>query len=81
DYQLSRAQILGEFGDPAAAIGQYDALITQKPGKPSLLKGRCWTKALRQVQIDTALKDCTSAIELSDDTSEILDSRAVVWLR
>lgn len=81
DYQLSRAQILGEFGDPAAAIGQYDALITQKPGKPSLLNGRCWTKALRQVQIDTALKDCTSAIELSDDSSEILDSRAVVWLR
>ena len=31
--------------------------------------------------LDTALKDCTSAIELSENTIPILDSRALIWFR
>ncbi|MQI18255.1 tetratricopeptide repeat protein, partial [Escherichia coli] len=41
----------------------------------------CWTKGTRSVMLDTAVKDCTRAIELSEDTSGPLDSRAMVWFR
>ena len=76
-----RAALLGDYGDPALALREYDALIAEKPGTPTFLNARCWVKATRQVMLDTALKDCTSAIELSDQSAAILDSRAVVFLR
>jgi tetratricopeptide (TPR) repeat protein len=81
DYRMAKATVVGEFGDPAAAIAELDALIAAKPGVPGLLNARCWIKATRNVQVDTALKDCTSAMELSDSTAAILDSRALVWMR
>ncbi|MDZ3832590.1 MAG: DUF3857 domain-containing protein [Sphingopyxis sp.] len=77
----SKAQIVGEHGDAVAAIEELDALIAAKPGTPMLLNSRCWIKATRNIAIDTALKDCTSALELSDSTASILDSRALVWMR
>ena len=76
-----KASVLGEFGDPKEAVAFYDTLIAEKPGSPTLLNGRCWTKGTRIVMLDTALKDCTKAIELSDDTLAALDSRALVWYR
>ena len=81
DYRRSKASIIGEFGDAQRALAELDALITEKPGSPIILNERCWIKAIRYIQIDTALKDCTSAIELSESTAAILDSRAVVWIR
>jgi tetratricopeptide (TPR) repeat protein/transglutaminase-like putative cysteine protease len=76
-----KAELLGEFGDPKEGIALYDTLIAAKPGTPTLLNGRCWAKGTRNVMLDTALKDCTKAIELSDDTLQALDSRALVWYR
>lgn len=76
-----KASVIGEFGDPGEAVALYDTLIAEKPGSPTLLNGRCWAKGTRNVMLDTALKDCTKAIELSDDTLAALDSRALVWYR
>ncbi len=76
-----KAALIGEFGDAAEAVRLYDAMIAEKPGSPNLLNGRCWIKGTRSVMLDTALKDCTSAIELSDSTLAALDSRAMVWYR
>lgn len=81
DYRRSKSALIGQFGDAQAALAQLDALIAEKPGSPALLNQRCWIKASRNVQIDSALKDCTSAIELSESTAAILDSRALVWMR
>lgn len=78
---LDRAMLIASYGDVQEGLAQMDTLIAKKPGNPELLNARCWAKASRQVQIDTALKDCTSAIELTDNSAPILDSRAVVWLR
>ncbi|MEP9402338.1 DUF3857 domain-containing protein [Sphingomonas silueang] len=80
-YRSEKASLLGEFGDPAEALKLYDTLIAEKPGSPGLLNGRCWVKGTRSVGLDTALKDCTGAIELSDNTLAALDSRAMVWFR
>jgi tetratricopeptide (TPR) repeat protein len=76
-----KASLVGEFGDAAEAVKLFDALIAEKPGSPSLLNGLCWVKATRAVMLDTALRNCTDAIELSSDTMQALDSRAMVWYR
>ncbi|MFK5108591.1 hypothetical protein ACI394_29055, partial [Klebsiella pneumoniae] len=52
-----------------------------KPGNPDILNLQCWLKGTRQVMLDSALKDCTRAIELSESTAGALDSRAMVWYR
>jgi tetratricopeptide (TPR) repeat protein len=80
-YREAKADLIGEFGDPAEAVKLYDQLIADKPGSPQLLNGRCWVKATRSVMLDTALKDCTEAIELSANSAHALDSRALVWYR
>jgi tetratricopeptide (TPR) repeat protein len=80
-YRRAKADVLGEFGDPKEAIGILDTAIAEKPGSPSLLNARCWVKGTRAVMLDTAIKDCTTAVELSDVSSAPLDSRAVVWFR
>jgi tetratricopeptide (TPR) repeat protein len=80
-FREAKASLIGDFGDVHEAIKLYDILIAEKPGSPSLMNGRCWIKATHSVMLDTALKDCTSAIELSSDTTGPLDSRALVWYR
>jgi tetratricopeptide (TPR) repeat protein len=80
-YRQAKASMVSEFGTAADALALYDALIAEKPGSPSLLNARCWTKGIRSVMLDTALKDCTRSIELSSDTSAALDSRALIWYR
>lgn len=68
-------------GDYAGAIATLDAAIAEKPGNPVLLNARCWTKGVGNLALDTALKDCTKAIELADDPTAALDSRAMVYFR
>jgi tetratricopeptide (TPR) repeat protein len=80
-YRRARADILGKYGDPKQAIDILDTAIAEKPGSPSLLNARCWVKGTRSVMLDTAIKDCTTAVELSDVSAAPLDSRAVVWFR
>ena len=56
DFEKAKADLIGQFGDPVAAVKLFDGLISAKPGSPSLLNGRCWTKATRNVMLDSALK-------------------------
>ena len=81
EYRIARASLVGEFGDEQTAISELDALNIEKPGSPALLNARCWVKATQNLQLESALKDCTSAIELSENTPATLDSRALVWMR
>jgi tetratricopeptide (TPR) repeat protein/transglutaminase-like putative cysteine protease len=80
-YRGMKASMLADYGNPSDALALYDSMISEKPGSPSLLNGRCWTKGTHQMMLESALKDCTQAIELSDDSSAALDSRAMVWYR
>jgi tetratricopeptide (TPR) repeat protein len=80
-YRQAKASLIGEYGDGAESVRQFDTLIAEKPGSPTLMNGRCWTKGIHAIMLDTALKDCTTAIELSSQTSGALDSRAMVWFR
>lgn len=76
-----KAEVLAFAGDKAGAVAANDAALAETPGIPSLLNERCWTKATLGTGLDTALKDCTKALELTDDPAPILDSRAMAYFR
>lgn len=76
-----KAEVLARTGDKDAALIAIDQAVAASPGNPQLLNSRCWIKGTLNVALDTALKDCTRSIELSDSTIAALDSRAMVFFR
>ena len=76
-----KADILAHAKDSEGALAALDEAIAAKPGNPGLLNERCWTKATLNVQLDTALQDCTQSIELASHNSGALDSRALAYIR
>lgn len=81
EFHTMKAQMEAEGGNAEAAITTIDAAVADDPGNATLLNGRCWLKGTNNVALETALKDCTKAIELSDYPAQALDSRAMVYLR
>jgi len=81
DAIATRADLLADTGDTAGALAALDGAITEKPGDPFLLNNRCWVKGTRKAALDTALKDCTKAIELDGSPAAALDSRAMVYFQ
>jgi len=80
-YASQRANLLSEAGRADEAIALLDTALTEKPGDPSLLNSRCWIKGTSNRALDTALKDCTKSIELSEYPQNAQDSRAMVYFR
>lgn len=80
-YVSSKAELQAQSGDVPGAITMLDGALAERPGLPGLLNARCWVKGTRNVGLDTALKDCTKAIELTDNIAGVLDSRAMVYFR
>ncbi len=76
-----KATALSRAGDVEGALAAIDAAIEKKPGNGQLRNNRCWIKGTMNVQLDTALTDCTRAIQLSDNSAMALDSRAMVYFR
>lgn len=76
-----KADVLAQGGDPEGAVKVLDEAIASRPGDPGLLNARCWIKGTRNLALDTALIDCTKAMQLSDNPAPILDSRAMVYFR
>ena len=76
-----KADALGKAGRAVEATALLADALTERPGDPGLLNALCWIRGTREVQLDAALKDCTRAIELSDDASAVLDSRAMVFFK
>jgi tetratricopeptide (TPR) repeat protein/transglutaminase-like putative cysteine protease len=81
NFLAAKAEIEANSGDREAAIATIDAAIAQSPNKPALFNSRCWIKGTLNVALDTALKDCTKSIELTDTPGAALDSRAMVYFR
>jgi tetratricopeptide (TPR) repeat protein/transglutaminase-like putative cysteine protease len=76
-----KAEVLARAGKSAEALEVINKANADKPGNPDLLNGRCWVRALANVELDAALKDCTKAIELSEYPAGMLDSRGLVYFR
>jgi tetratricopeptide (TPR) repeat protein len=80
-YGTQLASLLVEAGRGEEAIAILDELIRTKPGNPTLLNERCWTKGTANLALDTGLRDCTRGIELAENPAHILDSRAMIYFR
>jgi tetratricopeptide (TPR) repeat protein len=81
DWESAKAELLARAGDADGAIAAIDKAIAIKSASPKFLNQRCWTKGTLAVQLDSALQDCTRAIELTEDNVDALDSRAMVYFR
>ncbi|HEY7809354.1 MAG TPA: DUF3857 domain-containing protein [Allosphingosinicella sp.] len=80
-FASTKAEIQAQSGDMDGALATMDEAVAKRPGDPQLLNSRCWLKGTMNVSLDTAIKDCTKAIELSDSPVAALDSRAMVYFR
>ena len=80
-YRSVQASLLADGGRVDEGLATLDKAIASRPGDPALLNSRCWLKGTHNVQLPSALKDCTKSIELSDNPSAALDSRAMVYFR
>ncbi len=79
--EIYRAHISLSSGKTEDAISKMDVLIKDKPNDAYLLGTRCWIKALGNIQLDTALDDCTKSIQLSESPAGTLNSRGLVHFR
>lgn len=77
----AKAELLAQGGDAPGAVALLDEAIAARPGDPDLLNARCWAKGTGNLALDTALIDCTKAMQLSESPAPILDSRAMVYYR
>jgi tetratricopeptide (TPR) repeat protein len=81
DWEGAKAELLARAGDPDGAIAAIDKAIAVKSANAQFLNERCWIKGTLAVQLDSALQDCTRAIELAENNTGALDSRAMVYFR
>jgi tetratricopeptide (TPR) repeat protein len=78
------AYLFERLHQPARAIAIYDAVIAshqQDSRLGELLNGRCWVRALANVELDKALDDCNRAIKRDGAKAAYLDSRGLVYFR
>lgn len=81
DWLMIKAQLLARAGDAAGALTAMDEAIAVKSANASFLNERCWIKGTLAVQLDSAIQDCTRAVELTENNTPELDSRAMVYFR
>lgn len=84
DRRIDLAQLYEGVEDYPQAIAQYDLWITAHPDdnrRSMALNGRCWARALANMDLARALKDCNSALSAAPHTPAYLDSRGLVRLR
>lgn len=80
-YATALAEIESEFGRRDDGLAVLAAVMAKNPNSPALLNSRCWIKGTQNIELETALKDCTKSIELADSSVGPLDSRAMVYFR
>lgn len=81
DWLLIKASLLARAADSDGALSAINQAIEMKAANASLLNERCWIKGTLAVQLDSAVQDCTRAVELTENNVSELDSRAMVYLR
>ncbi|HEX4096443.1 MAG TPA: hypothetical protein VHX64_06925 [Caulobacteraceae bacterium] len=83
---VDRAQLRLNRGDSTGALSDYDQMIHAGANAPGFdlavgYDGRCWVRALANVDLDDAMADCNTAQRLDPRDSVTYSDRALVWLR
>ena len=79
DVASLTADLLARDGKAADGLAVLAAAIGRKGVTPDSLNALCWYKAQNKLDLPSALKNCTRAIELSEEPAGVLDSRALVF--
>ena len=81
--RIALASLYDRLDQFPAAVAQYDGWIAshrEDAGMVVALNGRCWARALGNIELNKALDDCNRADQRLHNAA-ILDSRALVHLR
>jgi len=81
DWLGIKADLLARAADANGALSAMNEAIELKSASPELFNERCWIKGTLAVQLDSAIQDCTRAVELTENNTAELDSRAMVYFR
>ncbi|MDB5481779.1 MAG: hypothetical protein JWO83_2832 [Caulobacteraceae bacterium] len=84
DIRLSIAHLYDSANADAEAIGQFSLWIKAHPDDnrlPQALNGRCWLRALWNIDADKAVADCDGAIRRAGKVAAFYDSRGLAHLR
>jgi tetratricopeptide (TPR) repeat protein len=81
DWLMIKAVLLARAADAEGALVAINEAIGIKSANASLFNERCWIKGTLAVHLDSAVDDCTRAIELAENNTAELDSRAMVYFR
>ena len=81
DWLMIKAQLLARAADGQGSLAALDEAIALKSANAVLFNERCWIKATLVVHVESAVQDCTRAIELTDNNAAELDSRAMAYFR
>jgi tetratricopeptide (TPR) repeat protein len=77
----AQATVEGLKGDSKDALTVLADAIADKPENSDVLNSDCWFRGLFNVALDTAVSECTHAVERASSPAAALDSRALVEFR
>ncbi len=81
ELAVSLAEIDALQGDREAGLSRISDLLADKPNDPYLLNELCWFMGVWQVDVDDGISVCKKAVENSRNTSNAIDSRAMIFFR
>lgn len=81
DAFMNRGIARERNGEYLRAVEDYDRAIALAPKEPGAWGGRCWSRAVAMVALESALADCRRAIELDKADANHLNSRGFVHFR
>lgn len=82
--RLQLARLYDAAGDYRGAAGAYSDWLRYHSDdalRPVAFNGRCWARAVQNVELDKALDDCNAALRLQPGVAEFLANRGLVQLR
>jgi membrane associated rhomboid family serine protease len=68
-------------GDNERAIADYSEAIRLDSKNVEYLNNRCWARAIAGRELPLAVTDCTEALRIAPNDSNIMDSRGFAYLR
>ena len=77
DSFTNRGKALQDKGEHARAIADMDRALELQPDNPFALNGRCWSRAVLNIDLDGAIADCNAGVDAGgEDLANILPSSA-----
>ena len=77
----TRARFYFQTNKPDLALADIDAVKRLQPDRGWVYNQSCWERATRNLQLDTALADCETAVKTTPTEASYLDSRGFVKFR